>query len=94
MAAQRSKSPIPFAAIPTLAQARALHAWQRGEASSDQQRVAFSWIVKEACRAGKDNFVPGQPDTTAYLNGRLSVSLQIGWVLGQPLESFRHGEVD
>ena len=82
-------------AVPTLTQARAIHAWMKGEATAEQQKIVFNWIVKGACRAGKDVLVPGKPDVTAYLAGRLSVSLQIGWVLGQPLDAFREiGEQD
>lgn len=72
-----------------------MHAWAKGEASPEQQKIAFNWILLGACRAGDEVLVPGQPDVTAYLAGRRSVSLQIGWVLGQPADSFRtKGEVD
>jgi hypothetical protein len=81
-------------AVPTLAEARALHAFSRGDASPEQQKAAFGWIIKRACRAGQEIFVPQQPSSTAYNAGRLSVSLQIGWVLGQPVEAFRNGETD
>ena len=81
-------------AVPTLAEARALSAWNKGEATADQQRLAFNFVILKACGAGKDALAPGFPDVTAYLNGRLSVSLQIGWVLGQPANNFRKGEVD
>ena len=81
-------------AVPTLREARAIHAWARGEASADDQKIAFNWIVKGACRAGQEIFAPGQGDVTAYQAGRLSVSLQIGWVLAQAPDAFRQGEVD
>jgi hypothetical protein len=82
-------------AIPTLAQARAVQAWAKGEASADQQKTAFQWVIRHACGAGRDVFVPGNPDVTGYLAGRLSVSLQLGWILGQPAEAFRvSGETD
>ena len=88
------KPPKPDYAVPTLREARAVHAWSRGEASSEDQKVAFNWIVRGACRAGQEIFAPGQGDVTAYQAGRLSVSLQIGWVLAQPLDAFRRGETD
>jgi hypothetical protein len=91
--AKRPKSITDYA-VPTLREARAIHAWSKGEASADDQKIAFAWIIKSACRAGQEVFAPGQGDVTAYLAGRLSVSLQIGWVLGQPLDAFRQGEVD
>lgn len=81
-------------AIPTLAEARSIHALARGEATAEQQKSAFNWLLRGACRAGKEVMVPGQPDTSAYLAGRLSVSLQFGWVLGQPVDAFRNGETD
>ena len=82
-------------AKPTLAEARALHAFSRGEASPEDQKTAFKWIVMKACRAGQEVFAPGQQDVSSYLAGRLSVSLQIGWVLGQPVEAFRQpGETE
>lgn len=92
----RSKPQEPTAyAVPTLAEARALHAFAKGEATPEQQKVVFNWIVKGACRAGREILAPGQADVTAYLAGRLSVSLQIGWVLGQPADAFRaKGELD
>lgn len=86
-------TPLVYA-VPTLSQARAIQAFASGEASPEQQKQVMNWIVKDACRAGQEMLVPGQPDTSAYLAGRLSVSLQIGWVLGQPVESFRKGEID
>lgn len=82
-------------AIPTLTEARAIHAFSKGKATAEQQRTVLNWIIMGACRAGKDMLAPGQPDVTAYLAGRLSVSLQIGWVLGQKPEAFRQkGELD
>ena|SRR3990167_3875684 len=92
----RSAQGTPVAyAVPSLTEARAIHAFAKGEATAEQQKTAFNWIIKGACRAGKEILAPGQDDVTAYLAGRLSVSLQIGWVLGQPAEAFRtKGEID
>ena len=81
--------------IPTLKEARALNAFAKGEATKDQQQSLYLWLIKGACAAGKEMLVPGQPDVSNYLAGRLSVSLQIGWVLGQPVESFRQsGDIE
>lgn len=93
---KHSAAPDPWAfAVPSLTQARAIHAFSKGEATPEDQKVAFNWIIRSACRAGSDLLVPGQPDVMAYLAGRLSVSLQIGWVLNQPVEAFRqNGETD
>lgn len=85
-----NKGKINEYAVPTLAEARALHALM----SNDNAKVALNWILKGACRAGQEIFA-GHPESTAYLAGRLSVSLQVGWVLGQPVEAFRQqGETD
>lgn len=91
--ARRPKSVTDYA-VPTLREARAVQAWARGEATAEDQKIAFNWIVKGACRAGQEILAPGQADVTAYLAGRLSVSLQIGWVLAQPADAFRQGETD
>lgn len=76
-------------AVPTLREARALQAFSAGTATEDQQKAAFNWIIRGACGAGAEPFCVGSPDVTAYLAGRLSVSLQIGWVLGNPADAFR-----
>lgn len=81
-------------AEPTLNEARALQAFSKGEATAEQQKVVFGWLLLKACRAGEEVLAAGQSDVTAYLAGRRSVSLQIGWVLGQPAEAFRQGEKD
>lgn len=90
---RKAKSPTDFA-TPTLTEARAVHAFAKGEATAEQQKAAFRWLLHGACGVGNEVLAPGQPDVTAYLAGRRSVSLQIGWVLGQPAEAFRKDEVD
>ena len=99
MSSSRSSYPghgTPTAyAIPSLSEARALQAFAKSEATAEQQRLVFNWIIKGACRSAGEVLVPGQADTTAYLAGRRSVSLQIGWVLAQAPEAFRaKGELD
>jgi hypothetical protein len=93
MARPPRKSPTDFAQ-PTLTEARAVHAFAKGEATAEQQKAMFRWLLHGACGAGNEVLVPGQADVTGYLAGRRSVSLQIGWVLGQTPEAFRKGEVD
>lgn len=61
--------------------AAAIRAVAKGNASPGQQRDALLWIMDEACGTWGDGFVPGQPDVTAYMNGRRSVALQITAVL-------------
>lgn len=87
-------TPTEFA-VPSLTEARALHAFAKGEATPEQQKSLFNWIIKGASRSAGEVLVPGQSDVTAYLAGRRSVALQIGWVLAQAPESFRNkGEFD
>lgn len=86
--APKQGTPIAFA-LPTLKEARAVHALAKGEADADQQKTALNFILLRASAAGHEVMVPGDPNTTAYLAGRRSVSLQIGWVLAQSAEAFR-----
>jgi len=88
------KPDILYRARPTLGEARAVHALSKGEATPEQQKQAFGWLLLKACGAGDEVLAIGQPDVTAYLAGRRSVSLQIGWVLGQSPDAFRQGEKD
>jgi hypothetical protein len=86
-------SQIEFA-VPSLGEARAIHAFAKGEATAEQQKQFFRWLLQGACRAGGEVLIPGKPDVSAYFAGRRSVSLQIGWVLGQKPDAFRQGEID
>jgi hypothetical protein len=87
-------TPLQYA-IPTLKEARAIQALASGEATKEQQRAFYLWLVTGACGAGSEMLSPGQPDVSAYLAGRLSVSLQIGWVSSSPVESFRQsGDIE
>ena len=79
---------------PSLVEARALKALERGEATQEQQKTALKYIFTGICGAGKEDLTPGSPDVTAYNAGRKSVMYRIGWVLGQPAENFRTGEKD
>jgi hypothetical protein len=93
MARTPKRSPTDYA-IPTLVEARAVHAFAKGDATPEQQKAMFRWLLHGACGAGNEVLVPGQPDVTTYLAGRRSVSLQIGWVLAQPPDVFRKDEID
>lgn len=90
----RSKDPVPYCSHPSLGEARALHSFAKGEATGEQQKALLRWLLHGASRAGGEVMIPGQPDVSAYLAGRRSVSLQIGWVLAQPPEAFRKNEID
>ena len=72
-----------------LADIQALQALGKCEATPDQQRRALDWILYSAAMLREDPFVPGQPDATAYLNGRQSVARQIASVLQTDPASIR-----
>ena len=59
------------------ADATALQALERGEATKEQQQRALRWIITSAAMTYDEPFVPGQADVTGYLAGRMSVGRQI-----------------
>jgi len=80
---------------PSLAEARALHALVKGEATPQQQKIAWNFIVLGACGAGRDTFVSGHADVSAYLAGRRSVAVQLSAILERRTEDLRSkGEFD
>lgn len=60
----------------------ALQALRRGDARPDQQQKALQFIVEKIAMAHDQSFVPGQPDVTAFIEGRRSVANQINKMLG------------
>jgi hypothetical protein len=80
---------------PTLEEARALKAVAVGEATSEQQKRALSWIIHRACGYSLDPFAPGQPDVMANRVGRRGVAVLITQVLLTKSDDLRkHGETD
>lgn len=61
----------------TAAQAGAIQALSRGQASEHQQRVAYDWLVKEAGGIGAQSFRAGDSHATAFMEGRRFVAAQI-----------------
>jgi hypothetical protein len=59
------------------ADASALQALQQGEASPEQQRRALDWVIKIACGTYNTSFYPGQPDASAFAEGRRFVGTEI-----------------
>ncbi len=59
------------------ADAGALQALHRGDATPEQQQRALDWIIKKAAMTYDAAFVPGQPDVKDYLLGRQSVGQHI-----------------
>jgi len=60
-----------------VADAGAIQALTRGEASPEQQRRALDWIVNRAAMTYDEPFIPGKADVSDYLAGRMSVGRQI-----------------
>jgi hypothetical protein len=60
-----------------IADAAALQALSRGEATPDQQRRALTWIITSAAMTYDETFVAGQADVSDYLAGRRSVGNQV-----------------
>jgi hypothetical protein len=61
----------------TLQEAYAVRALERGTATPEQQIAAMRWIVNGAAMAMGQSFVAGQPDRTAFNEGRRNVAKQI-----------------
>lgn len=72
-----AKPPAYFAAPYELADATALQALAAGEADSEQQKRALDWIVHVACSTYQTTFHPGEPDASAFAEGRRFAGLQI-----------------
>lgn len=59
------------------ADASAMRALERGEATPEQQKRALSWIINVGAATYNQSFTPGQPDASAFAEGRRYVGLQI-----------------
>jgi hypothetical protein len=73
-----------------LADASAMQAIARGDADATQQKRALSVIVEKLAGTYEHLFVPGQPDTSTYLEGRASVGRQIVKLLKVDLAALRN----
>lgn len=81
--------------MPSIEEARAVKAVAVGEATSEQQKVAVSWILQRACGLSLDTFVPGQSDTSAVRQGRRQAGLLIQQVLFTKADHWRkQGDTD
>ncbi len=70
-----------------LADAAAMKALARGDASADQQKRALDWIIRCAAMTYDESFVPGHPDVAAYRAGRISVGRQIVGLINAKIKS-------
>ncbi len=73
-----SKAAPPFFLAPwEPADAVAMQALQRGEANEQQQKRALDWIIRVAAGTYNSTFHPGQPDASAFAEGRRFVGLEV-----------------
>lgn len=61
----------------TAPDAYAVQAVARGEASPDQQKRAFDWIINRAAMTYEEAFWPDNARVTDYVLGRRSVGMQV-----------------
>lgn len=72
-----AKTPSYFAAPWENADAAAVQALHRGDASPEQQKRALDWIIQVGCSTYQPTFHPGEPDASAFAEGRRFPGLQI-----------------
>lgn len=73
-----SKTTPPYFLAPwEPADASAMQALERGEATPEQQKRALSWIINVGAATYNQSFVPGQQDASAFAEGRRFVGLQL-----------------
>ena len=76
---------VPHAPAPySEDEVRAIKALAEGEASAGQQKMALAWIIKGAAGTYDQSFVPTEPETTAFTEGRRSVGNQIVKLVNMP----------
>lgn len=73
----------------TIAEAVALKALAAGNASEDQQRRAFEFVVYRLAKIGAPSFHPGDPHSTAFKEGRRSVGIHINYLVQTPTEKLK-----
>ena len=83
--------PAPY----EIADASAIQAVARGEASAEQQRRALDWIIYGACRLRDEPYRPGGTDgerDTAFALGQANVGRQIAKLMTLQLAALRRTE--
>lgn len=73
----------------TLADAVAVKAWAAGNASEDQQKRAFEFVVYTLARIGAPSFFPGDPHNTAYFEGQRSIGIHLAHFVATPTEQLK-----
>jgi hypothetical protein len=79
--APKKAAPPYFRCDWDVADAVALQALDRGDASPDQQKRALSWIRNRAAMVGDLPFYPGEPDAQNFACGRQFVGKKIDVLL-------------
>lgn len=77
-----------YVAVFDEADAAAIQALQRGDATEDQQKRALKWIIEKAAGLYEEHFIQDNERMTAYGLGRAGVGRQIVTLL-----NFSHMEM-
>jgi len=70
---------------PTKAEASAFKKLMDGTAESHQQQAALRYLVDVLCRPHDMLYLPGEPEATAFLNGRAFVGQKILKMIKVPI---------
>lgn len=70
----------------SLRDVRAMQALAKGEASEDQQILIYRYLTRKLGMVGELSLFPGQPDVTAFNNGRQFCGLNIIHLAETPMD--------
>lgn len=65
---------------------------QKGEADTDQQKIAFDLICKRICRLGFNPHTDGDPYTTSYNSGIQKVGQIVAYIAATPFDELMKEE--
>lgn len=81
---------LPLQLPPTsVRQVRALKALSKGEASLEQQILAYQYLVKDLCEIGGLSFHADSMELTCFNEGRRHVGLTVLNLVETPLETLK-----
>jgi hypothetical protein len=69
-------------------EAHALRALEQGNASPDEQVMAYRLIMNKLCLVDNTAFVPGSPDRTAFMAGRAFPAQLAKMILNKDIAKF------
>lgn len=72
-----SNTPVYFTCEWAPADASAMQALERGEATQEQQKRVLDWFINQAAGTYNVSFIPGAQDATAFMEGRRYAGLQV-----------------